>query len=104
MNIFGIIAKELNWFKPCLTEREQQCIINGQLSSKEIITGGVPGRPQGSILGPLLFLLYITDVPDSLILTTPCMYADDTQTFASSYDANELIVKLNCDSAQEVRK
>lgn len=72
MNIFGITGKELNWFKSYLTGREQQCIINGQLSSKKIITSGVP---QG----------HINDLPDSLKLTTPCMYVDDTQTFASSY-------------------
>ena len=91
--LFGIIDMELNWFNPYLTNREEQCIINDQLSSKKIITCGVP---QGSILEPLLFLLYIKDLP-------PCMYADDTQIFASSHDANKLIVKLNSDLSQ-VRK
>ena len=54
-------------------------------------------------VGPLLFLLYINDLPESLKLTTPCMYADDTQIFASSPDAHKLIVKLNSNLAQ-VRK
>ena len=70
--------------------------INEQLSSKKTITCGVP---QGSILGLLLFLLYINDLPECLRSTTPCMYADDTQIFSSSYDANELVIKLNSDLA-----
>ena len=55
--------------------------------------------PQGSILALLLFLLYINDLPDCLKSTTPGMYADDTQFFSSSNDANELVVRLNSDLA-----
>ena len=94
---FGISSIELKWFESYLFNREQQCSINEQLSSKKTITCGVP---QGSILGPLLFLLYINDLPECLRSTTPCMYADDTQIFSSSYDANELVVKLNSDLAR----
>ena len=93
---FGISSIELKWFESYLSNREQQCSINEQLSSEKTITCGVP---QGSILGPYLFLLYITDLPESLSSTTPCIYADDTQIFSSSCDANELVIKLNSDLA-----
>ena len=93
---FGISSIELKWFESYLSNRELQCSIKEQLSSRKTITCGVS---QGSILGPLLFLLYINDLPECLRSTTPCMYADDTQIFSSSYDANELVIKLNSDIA-----
>ena len=55
------------------------------------------GVPQDSILGPLLFLLYRNDRPDCLKLTTPSVYADDTQIFVPSSNCTELIANLNSD-------
>ena len=95
MNLnFGISGNALKWFDSYIKDREQQCIVNGQLSSSKKIICGVP---QGSILGPLLFLLYINDMPDSLNNTTPSLYADDSEIYASSDNSGDLISKLNED-------
>ena len=72
---FGIHGAELKWFESYLTKRQQVCFVNGHISSRRQIACGVP---QGSILGPLLFLLYINDMSQCLKSTTPCLYADDT--------------------------
>ena len=68
--------------------------MNGNLSSPQKITCGIP---QGSILGPLLFLPCINDLQENLKETTACLYADDAQIFSSSCDYNELLDKLNSD-------
>ena len=89
-----ILLKKLKWFQSYLTNRCQQCQINGFLSNKGKTICGVP---QGSILGPLLFLIYINDLPNSLKSSVPCLYADDTQIFTSSHDPTEIANNLNSD-------
>ena len=93
-NQFGIHDIELKWFESYLTNREQICLVNGHTSLPKKIRCGVP---QGSILGPLLFLLYVNDMPDHLKKTTPYLYADDTQISSSSYDFETLAQNLNDD-------
>ena len=77
---FGVRNLELKLFQSYLTNRTQVCVVDGHTSAMGIVCG----VPQGSIFGPLIFLLYINDLPECLKNTTSGMYADDTQIYASS--------------------
>jgi hypothetical protein len=89
----GISGTALSWFTDYLQNRKQFVVINGKTSSLCNIRIGVP---QGSILGPLLFLLYINDLPDCSLLLS-IMFADDTTTCASGPDINTLVDFVNCE-------
>ena len=60
LSLYGIRGIELEWFRSYLNGRQQCCLVNGHISKIESIRYGVP---QGSCLGPLLFLMYINDLP-----------------------------------------
>ena len=74
----GISGKLLMWFHNYLTSRKQLVSINGAHSSVLPVSSGVP---QGSILGPFLFLIYINELPDVINSCNVFMFADDTKCF-----------------------
>jgi len=75
-----------SWFKNYITGRSQYVSINGIFSNEKEITVGVP---QGSVLGPILFLLYINDLPNASNFFAS-LFADDTLLSASGHDIKEL--------------
>ena len=77
-----------------LTNRQQFVDMDGTKSSLAPILFGVP---QGSILGPLLFLIYINDLPAALDKVTPVMFADDTNLVIRGKNINELVTTLNAE-------
>ena len=73
LNYYGISGSIATWIDTFLIGRTQEVVVNGAASSSTIVTSGVP---QGTVLGPLLFLLYINDLPDNLP-TSVRLFADD---------------------------
>ena len=89
----GISGNLLNVLKHFLTNRKQRVVLNGQSSSWINVEAGVP---QGSILGPLLFLIYINDLADGLSSNTK-LFADDTSLFSVIHDSVITTLGLNSD-------
>ena len=89
MNTYGIRGCANNWFKSYLSNRQQQVKYNSGVRSNPMwVTCGVP---QGSVLGPLLFILYTNDIYKSLANSECILFADDTTIFKANKDINELI-------------
>ena len=77
----------LGWFRNYLTTRTQRVQFENDMSSTRAIRFGVP---QGSILGPLLFVLYINDLPECLENCSINMYADDTVIYFTNLCTSEI--------------
>ena len=74
---YGIIGHTKDWIENLLKDRSQEVVINNSHSSSKTVLSGVP---QGSVLGPTLFLIYINDLPE-VADTTVKLFADDTKTY-----------------------
>ena len=91
---YGISDVSLSWFRSYLSGRTQCTQVNGVSSDFKDITCGVP---QGSILGPLLFIIYINDLSKYVNKCEVTMYADDTALMYSSNDPEDMSQVLNND-------
>ena len=89
---YGITGTNLDWFKNYLTNRKQRVTYDGSLTKTKRIVCGVP---QGSILGPLLFLIYVNDLYKTSKLLDFILFADDTNLFYSHTNLKTLFETVN---------
>jgi len=79
--LLGVSGSILSWFESYLSDRQQFVKINESVSGKKIISHGVP---QGSILGPILFFIYVNDIMELKLNSTVYLFADDTALVCSA--------------------
>ena len=89
----GVGGNLLVWFENYLNDRYHQVTINGEISRPIPVLSGVP---QGSILGPLLFLVYVNDLPENTTSSSVALFADDTKCYRA-IRTTEDVKHLQCD-------
>ena len=94
LSAIGVTDHALLWFQSYLGNRKQRVSCGVELSEELPVIYGVP---QGSILGPLLFIVYINDLPNSLKFSYASLYADDTVIYCYGTDTQDIKEKLNED-------
>ena len=77
LKAYGVSGLTHDWIRDFLSGRKQRVVVNGKLSAWADILSGIP---QGSVLGPILFVIYINDLPD-VVRSTTKIFADDTKLF-----------------------
>ena len=90
----GISDDLLKWFESYLSLRQQRVVVNGQNSSWGHIKAGVP---QGSVLGPLLFLVFINDLTNQVQSCDVRLFADDTVLYVIADNPQDCVGALNDD-------
>ena len=88
---YGIRGNPLKWFKSYLQNRQQYTVVNGKKSNLQHVQYGVP---QGSVLGPLLFLLYTNDIVMAVGKNKLRLFADDSNVFVTADNATTLQQKM----------
>ncbi len=90
---YGFNDDVIRWFSSYLTNRKQQTKIEDSVSAPKLINRGVP---QGSVLGPLLFILYINDI-QNVVTSNINLFADDTLSYISADSCDTAVNALNQD-------
>ena len=102
LHSYGIRKETLSWIQAFLSNRQQKVVIEGEESDSVPVTSGVP---QGSVLGPILFLAYINDLPQDVVSQVR-LFADDTAiylTLENKDDSDKLQVDLDRLQAWEAK-
>ena len=92
LGAYGIRGISGAWFSTFLSNKKQFCSVNGQKSGARLVTCGIP---QGSCLGPLLFIIYLNDFEKCLEFSSASVYADDTHVTLTSNNVDDLITNAH---------
>ena len=94
LGLYGITGSALAMIRSYLSDCNQKCQLGDVMSTARRVTCGIP---QGSILGPLFFLIYINDLPECLNHATPRLFADDTNLTIAGEHIQEIESSMNSD-------
>ena len=97
LHYYGVRGKLLSWIRDFLSQRTQQVILEGEKSNVANVTSGVP---QGTVLGPLLFLIFINDLPEC-VSSHIRLFADDALLYRTIQSADDIdILEKDLESLQ----